>query len=248
MPYTASNIIDLLRKIKKEPITFPHKTHPQVEDVIRKMLVVEPSRRIEWNELFRHPVTRLLEENIEQSLRVSFLCKKEELPLNMSKFYIKTNKVIESVHDICAKKGLNNYVKEIIHNQQQTPYQGDYIRRVSERHNKENLLDLKHLPTKTEKDINDEEEDEDPRAGTATKGGEAVRAEAVRKGCAAILHQRNVYAFLGHLAEELIETHYNMYSQCLSFLIVKKVIGKLAGLRQALKKQELKGVSGWAEL
>lgn len=94
VPYSAGNIIDLLKKIKKDPITFPHKVHPQIEDVIRKMLVVDPNKRIEWSDLFKHPVTRLLEDNIEQNLKLSFLCKKEELPLNMSKFYIKTNKVI----------------------------------------------------------------------------------------------------------------------------------------------------------
>ena len=67
---------------------------------------------------------------------MSFLCKKEELPLNMSKFYIKTNKVIETVHDICAKKDLNNYVKEVIQKKEKTLYQGTYIRRISERDNK----------------------------------------------------------------------------------------------------------------
>lgn len=35
----------------------------------------------------------------------------------MSRFYIKTNKVIENIHDIIAKKQLNNYVKGVIKNQ-----------------------------------------------------------------------------------------------------------------------------------
>lgn len=70
---------------------------------------------------------------------MSFLCPKDELPLNMSKFYIKTNKVVENVHEICAKKDLNSYVKEVIHNKEKSPYQGTYIRRLSERDNKENV-------------------------------------------------------------------------------------------------------------
>lgn len=69
----------------------------------------------------------------------------------MSKFYIKTNKVVENVHDICAKKDLNKYVKEVIHNKEKSPYQGTYIRRISERDNKENITELKYLVTKTEK-------------------------------------------------------------------------------------------------
>jgi serine/threonine protein kinase len=98
VPYTASNIIDLLKRIKKDPVVFPHKVHPQVEDVIRRMLVVDPAKRIEWADLFRHPATRLLEDSLEQNLRASLLCKKEELPFNMSKFYIKTNRVVADVH------------------------------------------------------------------------------------------------------------------------------------------------------
>jgi len=46
VPYTAGNIIDLLKKIKKDPVTFPFKVHPSIEDVIRRMLTVDPNKRI----------------------------------------------------------------------------------------------------------------------------------------------------------------------------------------------------------
>ena len=49
----------------------------------------------------------------------------------MSKFYIKTNKVVENVHEIYAKKDLNHYIKGVMNNQEKTPYQGTYIRRIS---------------------------------------------------------------------------------------------------------------------
>jgi hypothetical protein len=42
VPYTAANIIDLLKKIKNEPLAFPRRSHPLIEDVLRKMLVVDP--------------------------------------------------------------------------------------------------------------------------------------------------------------------------------------------------------------
>ena len=41
VPYTAGNIIDLLKKIKNEPLTFPRAAHPLIEDVLKKMLVVD---------------------------------------------------------------------------------------------------------------------------------------------------------------------------------------------------------------
>ena len=46
VPYTASNIIDLLKKIRKDPLVFPYKVAPVIEDVLRKMLVVDPAKRI----------------------------------------------------------------------------------------------------------------------------------------------------------------------------------------------------------
>ncbi len=76
VPFTASNIIDLLKKIRKEPLTFPYKIPPVIEDVIRKMLVVDPGKRIEWNDLFNHPITTYLEDKIGESLRQSIHCNK----------------------------------------------------------------------------------------------------------------------------------------------------------------------------
>lgn len=98
VPYTAGNIIDLLKKIKQEPLTFPRACHPLIEDVLRRMLVVNPEQRIDWQELFTHPITRILEEQIEDNLQQSMLCKKNDLQFNISKFYIKTNKVIENTN------------------------------------------------------------------------------------------------------------------------------------------------------
>jgi hypothetical protein len=67
----------------------------------------------------------------------------------------------------------------------------------------------------------------------------------IKNNCKYILHERNVYAFLGHLAEDLIETHLNTYYQCLGFLLVKKVITRLSGLRVAIKKREIKDIKNW---
>lgn len=217
--------------------------HPHIEDALRRMLVVDPHKRIEWAELFRHPVTRLLEENIEQNLRNSMLCNKEELPFNMSKFYIKTNRVVENLHEISAKRELNAYVKDVIHTREQAPYSGALIRRQAERTNKENNLDLRELPTKTEKEL--KEEEDDPQA--LKKEEEAARAERIRRNCKLLLHHRNVYAFLGHLAEEVVEAHYNDYFECLAFLLLKKVMSRISLLRQAVKKREVKGVVAWSE-
>lgn len=71
----------------------------------------------------------------------------------MSKFYIKTNRVVADVHEISARKDLNAYVKGVINSQQTAPYAGALIRRKDERDVKESPADLRQLPTRTEKEL-----------------------------------------------------------------------------------------------
>jgi hypothetical protein len=75
----------------------------------------------------------------------------------MSKFYIKTNRVVADVHEISARSDLNAYVKGVIHSQQTAPYAGALIRRQAERNAKESAADLRQLPTRTEKELGEDE-------------------------------------------------------------------------------------------
>jgi serine/threonine-protein kinase ULK/ATG1 len=52
----ASDIHQLLLNIRNNPLEIPKDTKisPQVEDVLRKMLVMDPSQRISWEDLFNH--------------------------------------------------------------------------------------------------------------------------------------------------------------------------------------------------
>ena len=69
-PYTASNIVELLNNIQKKPLYFPKQPqiNPVVEDAIRKMLVVDPKYRIDWDDLFNHKITTYLEDKVMQDL------------------------------------------------------------------------------------------------------------------------------------------------------------------------------------
>ena len=57
------------------------------------------------------------------------LCDKEELKFNMSKFYIKTNMVIDNPYEINIKEELNNHVKEVIASESPTKFKGKAIKR-----------------------------------------------------------------------------------------------------------------------
>jgi len=96
VPFIANNIIDLLKKIRKDPVVFPHKLPFVIEDVIKKMLIVDPVKRIDWIDLFKHPITTYLEDKLTDNLTQSIHCNKEDFKFNLSKFYIKTNMVIET--------------------------------------------------------------------------------------------------------------------------------------------------------
>lgn len=58
-PFTAKNVVDLLKTIKTKPLNLPKsiKISEVTEDCLRKMLVVNPSQRITWEDLFSHKVS-----------------------------------------------------------------------------------------------------------------------------------------------------------------------------------------------
>ena len=64
-------MVDLVNNIKNKPLKFPKEVNnisSLTEDVIRKMLVVDPAKRIEWDELFKHPINTYLEEKIQHDM------------------------------------------------------------------------------------------------------------------------------------------------------------------------------------
>jgi serine/threonine-protein kinase ULK/ATG1 len=58
-------MVDLINNIKNKPLNFPknvNKISEVTEDMIRRMLVVDPKKRIEWENVFVHPITYYLED------------------------------------------------------------------------------------------------------------------------------------------------------------------------------------------
>lgn len=84
-----------------------------VEDVLRKMLVVDPKKRIEWSQLFSHKITYYKEEEIKQDLENTLNMQDMNISMNMSRFYIKNNKVISHPADIKEKEQVNEFAINI---------------------------------------------------------------------------------------------------------------------------------------
>lgn len=71
------------------------------------MLVVNPKNRISWDDLFKHEINFYQEEKLKKDLETTL--KGGELMMNMSKFYIKNNMVIDHPAEIKKKEDLNNF-------------------------------------------------------------------------------------------------------------------------------------------
>lgn len=98
-------MIDLIKNIQNKPLEFPRRINnicEMSEDVIRKMLVVDPRKRIEWEDLFNHKITRYMEDKLKKELEDTLHCD-GSLSMNMSRFYIKANKVINHPSEIEKK-------------------------------------------------------------------------------------------------------------------------------------------------
>ena len=67
------------------------------------------------------------------------LCDKDDLKFNMSKFYIKTNMVIDNPHQINLKEELNNHIKEVMTSMSPTKFKGKVLKREKERKKKVEL-------------------------------------------------------------------------------------------------------------
>lgn len=81
------------------------------EDVLRKMLVVDAKKRISWEDLFHHQINFYQEEKLKKDLEKTL--QGGELMMNMSKFYIKNNMVIDHPAEIKKKEDLNNFAMQV---------------------------------------------------------------------------------------------------------------------------------------
>ena len=64
----AANIIELLIKIRSKPIKINKKRYPispECEDVLMRMLMDDPTKRISWEELFEHPINYYRENKVK---------------------------------------------------------------------------------------------------------------------------------------------------------------------------------------
>ena len=71
------------------------------------MLVVDPQKRISWEDLFNHRINFYQEEKLKKALESTL--QSGDVMMNLSKFYIQNNMVIDHPSEIKKKEELNKY-------------------------------------------------------------------------------------------------------------------------------------------
>jgi serine/threonine-protein kinase ULK/ATG1 len=233
-PYTAKNIVELLKLIRERPLVFPSnvKISSEVKDLLKKMLVFNPNERIDWEELFEHKVTKMLEEKILKDLENTL--KNQDIQ-NISRFYINNNKVIDHPIDIEKHKDINEFAYGANKNKGED-FKGQVVNRKLNRNNEkceddiENEEDLSHRKKTTETHQHNDQ---------VLSNDETEREKKIRIfkfNTSRILHERNKYVFLASVAEDAISLGFK-YSDLIGYILIKKLFKMLCQLKVSMETQ-----------
>ena len=237
-PYTAKNIVELLQKIQKTPFSLPPNTKisPVLEDVLKKMLVFNPDERIEWDDLFNHKITKLMEEKIMLDLEETI--KNNDIN-NISKFYIKNTKVIDHVVEIEKRRDISDFALEAVKNstkgERNSNFKGNYVNRNFQRDQEENEVDFKQAYAENNGQVTEDE----------TERERMIRI--FKHNSSRILHERNKYVFLASVAEDAI-SHAVKFSDMIGYILIKKLFRMLCEIKYSLENQKNTfGLEYWSE-
>lgn len=238
-PYTASNIVELLNNIQKKPLYFPKNVTlpPVIEDCLRRMLVVDPSKRADWTECFEHKINTYLEDKVMADLEQT-MGQNGDQGMNMSRFYIKTNKVIDHITDIEKNEDINNYAynaTKVNSKSVQNDFKGKFVKRQTERQEDK-------IP-ESEPPLNKIEHRDAVDDGTPLGHFETEREKRIKmfkRNSARLLHERNKYVFLASVAEDAISMNLLVkmnLSEIVGFLLIKKLFYMIGETKEMVDKK-----------
>ena len=235
-PYTAKNIVDLLQKIQKTPFAFPPNTkmNPVLQDVITRMLVADPTKRIEWEDLFNHKIIKFAENNIRDQLEQTIQTNDIK---NISKFYINNNKVIDHVIEIEKKQDINDYALQAVKNpnsENTRNFTGDYVNRNYKQDNDPSEFENKKPEENIYEEITNKETEKE------------VMIKTCKFNSSRILHERNKYVFIGSVAEEAASLGFK-FADVIGYLLIKKLLLMLSIIKNCMDSQKnLYNLEKWA--
>lgn len=172
--------------------------------------------------------------------------KAEDCQMNMSRFYIKNNKVIENVAEIEKKEDINNFAYQVAAKKQDKSksFAGNYVNRKTERDEDMPQSDPTHQKNP----------DETINEGDGEDNSETLREKMIKifkNNSSRLLHERNKYVFLASVAEDAISyaliPKYNL-SEMVGFILIKKLFYMIGELKIILEEKEnLYKLEGWED-
>ena len=157
----------------------------------------------------------------------------EDTQMNMSRFYIKNNKVIDNVAEIDKKEDINNFAYQVTKNQKNKSFTGNYVKRKTVREKVDPSSDpTSNKPTNDETIMEGEENDK-----------ETLREKMIKifkSNSSRLLHERNKYVFLASVAEDAISLalvpKMNL-SEMVGFILIKKLFYMIGDLKEILEEK-----------
>jgi serine/threonine-protein kinase ULK/ATG1 len=175
--------------------------------------------------------------------------------MNMSKFYIKNNKVVSHPSEISVKEDINNFAVDIARGNSKnnaTKYDGPILKRQTQRQAEEEKGDdnFDTIPNPYE---NEKEDEISMKKKPSATEGELAKEETQREKLIRItknnsnrlLHERNKYVFLASVAEDTISNNVKL-SGLVAFLLVKRLFFLLTNMKMSLlAKTNIFGLREW---
>lgn len=230
-------MVDLVNNIKNKPLRFPKEKNnisPVTEDVIRRMLVVDPGKRIEWDELFKHPITTYLEEKMKADMEDT-MKESEDMELNMSKFYLKNNMVVDHPKEIEKKESMNNYAYGVVNKKKEGKFEEEKMMKRENRREGYEVRSEKSLTSTAQTEDTQKESQREIITNEETLREKQIRA--FKKNGNRLLHHRNIYVLLASVAEETMNQNIK-FSDVVGYLLIRKLLTLLEWLKERMDNRK----------
>lgn len=159
----------------------------------------------------------------------------DDCQMNMSRFYIKNNKVIDNVAEIEKKEDINDFAYKVsTTNNKGKSFTGNYVNRKKTRE----TVDTQSDPT-ANKPSNDDTIVEGEETDKETLREKMIKI--FKNNSSRLLHERNKYVFLASVAEDAISLalvpKMNL-SEMVGFILIKKLFYMIGELKVILEEKE----------
>lgn len=153
----------------------------------------------------------------------------EDVSINMSKFYMKNNMVIDHPHEIQQKEQINQYALEMVKGNGNKEFKGELIKRNMRRQEVPGEGEVEKGEIK-----GNQAEDKGDEKMTDKETERELEIKAFKRNANRLLHYRNIYVFLASLAEETMNNTNIRMSEIAGYLLVKKLLALIQWLKTSM--------------